>query len=82
MGFLDRLFSGPPSKDSFARMLMDGIRGAGETGGIDYDEGEFRLVSQEGPMLFLGNAYHEYCSRLQGRHQRRHALGRVVVTSQ
>jgi len=48
--------SRPPTKDQFARLLMDRIRGAGETGQITYDAAQFRLVLPQGPSLFLGNA--------------------------
>jgi hypothetical protein len=35
--------SGPPSKDQFARLMMDAIHKAGETGEITCEQAEFRL---------------------------------------
>ena len=63
MGFLNKLF-GPPSKDKFARMVMDGIRHAGATESIIYDPVEFRLLvaGENGTRHLLSNAYYEYCT--------------------
>ncbi len=63
MGLLGNIFgSKPPSKDEFARMLVDGIRRAGETGEIRYDAEEFSLTAPKQGVLNLDNAYQEYCS--------------------
>jgi hypothetical protein len=63
MGLLGK-HSGPPSKDKFAKLLMDRIRKAGETGDIAYEQEEFRLrgESKGGSILFLSNLYQEYCT--------------------
>jgi hypothetical protein len=57
-------FFGPPSKDKFAKLVMDGIRKAGETGKVLYDPVEFVVHAEDskGVRLFLGNAYQEYCA--------------------
>jgi uncharacterized protein YtpQ (UPF0354 family) len=62
MGLLKKLF-GPPSKDRFAKLVLAGIRRAGERREIVYDQGEFRLHTTErkGMILNLDNAYPEYC---------------------
>ena len=64
MGILDMFSSKPPSRDKFARMIMDGVRQAGETGDIVYDRDQFRLSvnGESGTRLFLDNAYQEYCA--------------------
>jgi hypothetical protein len=56
--------SGPPSKDQFAKLLMDAIHKAGETGEITYEQEEFRLrgEGEKGSIIFLSNAHQEYCS--------------------
>jgi hypothetical protein len=63
MGFFDRFFA-PPSRDQFAGLMADAIRKAGDTTGLRYDADEFRLVVEHGPtnMLYLTNAYAEYCA--------------------
>lgn len=62
MGFFDRFISKPPSKDKFAKMVLDGVRRAGETGKIGYDAKEFSLRGEESCISYLGNAYQEYCA--------------------
>jgi hypothetical protein len=62
MGVFDKLF-GPPSKDTFARMLKEAIEKAGEKEPIHYDAESFCLRAKgEGEnTLNLTNAYNEYC---------------------
>lgn len=62
MGMFDRLL-GKPSKDQFARLMLDAIRRAGEKADIRYDQNQFRLATsgEETGMLNLDNAYREYC---------------------
>ena len=63
MGLFDR-WLGKPSKDQFARLMLDApIRQAGEKAEIRYEPDEFRLVTsgEETGMLNLDNAYREYC---------------------
>jgi hypothetical protein len=63
MGLLEKP-SEPPTQDEFARLVTDCIREAGETGDIVYDPERFCLSpgDKDGTVLFLGNAYKEYCS--------------------
>jgi hypothetical protein len=61
MGILNRFFR-PPSKDTFAHLLMDGIRNAGESGPIIYDAAEFCLRKENRQVTSLANAYIEYCA--------------------
>jgi len=42
MGLFDR-FLGPPSRDKFARMVMEAVQQAGETAPLRYDPAEFQL---------------------------------------
>jgi len=53
-----------PTHDEFAEWMTDGIRKAGATADIVYDRERFCLSQgdKDGPMLFLANAYDEYCS--------------------
>ena len=51
---------GTPSRDEFARRMMDAIRRAGETRPIRYDPDGFTLVSQKGE-YHLANAFRAYC---------------------
>jgi hypothetical protein len=67
MGLLSRLlgkFYGPPTQDQFAKLLMDGIRQAGETREIVYDQSQFRLFveNQTDRDMFLADLYAWYCS--------------------
>lgn len=77
MGLFDKLFKPrSPSKDKFAQQVMDGIRRAGETAKLVYDEKQF-TVRGEGPRIVnLGNAYAEYCAA--AREQRPDVLQRWV----
>ena len=52
-----------PSKDDFARLMIDRIQQAGEKGHIAYQPEEFRLRSEgeRSAVLMLNNAYKEYC---------------------
>jgi len=63
MGLLDR-FSGPPSKDKFAKLAMDRIRRVGENRKLLYDREQFllRVDGEDSPVFFMGNAYAEYCA--------------------
>ncbi len=56
--------SEPPTQDKFAQWMTDGIRKAGATADIVYDRERFCLSQgdKDGPVLFLANAYQEYCS--------------------
>jgi uncharacterized protein YtpQ (UPF0354 family) len=62
----------PPTKDEFAQLLTDRIHQAGEKGGIVYEAEEFRLrgEGERAPILFLTNAYKEFCSADEGLRKR------------
>jgi len=64
MGFFDRFSSKPPSKDDFAKLVMDRIHQAGEKNKIVYEPEEFRLRGEgkQTAALYLANAYQEYCT--------------------
>jgi uncharacterized protein YtpQ (UPF0354 family) len=63
MGIMDRLF-GPPSRDKFAHLVMDGLRTAGESREIVYDREQFclRIDDEHGQTANLVNLYGEFCS--------------------
>ena len=52
-----------PTKDEFAKLVMDRIHQVGETGDITYDPEEDRIrgEGERAMVIFLGNAYTEYC---------------------
>ena len=54
----------PPTKDDFAKLMMDRIRQAGEKGKIVYEREDFSLRGEGKAIaaMFLTNAYTEYCS--------------------
>ncbi|MCA9222387.1 MAG: hypothetical protein KDA71_18800 [Planctomycetales bacterium] len=64
MGIFDSL-RGTPSKDRFAKMLMQALRDAGDTRQIEYDAEEFRLLlSDDGDdagFINLANFYAQFC---------------------
>ncbi len=53
-----------PSKDDFAKLMMDRIRETGEKGKIVYEPEEFSLRGEgkRYAAMFLTNAYKEYCA--------------------
>jgi hypothetical protein len=55
---------GPPSKEKFAHLLAKAIRQAGETTTLEYDAEQASLKTASGPsnVLYLNNAYAEYCA--------------------
>jgi hypothetical protein len=60
-----------PSKDDFARLMIDRIQQAGEKGRLTYQSEEFRLrgEGQRSAALMLGNAYREYCAADEGQRE-------------
>jgi len=70
--------TGPPTQDKFAEWVTDGIRKAGATADIVYDPERFSLSQgdKDGTVLFLANAYKEYCSAPEP--QRSQVLQRYV----
>jgi hypothetical protein len=63
MPMLDRMF-GPPSREKFARMVIAGIRRAGEQRKIHFDSDRFclRPEADEVSVMNLTNVYAEFCS--------------------
>jgi len=55
--FFNRLFSKPPTKDAFAKAVLDGIKRAGEKRAIVYDKDRFAFKTPEGGLLNLANAF-------------------------
>jgi hypothetical protein len=60
LNILKRLF-GPPDKPTFAKTLMRAIRQTGTAKSIEFDSREFKLTLNGEQILFLSNAYKEYC---------------------
>jgi hypothetical protein len=63
MPFFNRLFFKPPTKDEFAKAVLDGIKRASEKRAVVYDKDQFALRTPEkdGGLLNLTNAYPEFC---------------------
>lgn len=65
MKFLDKFF-GPPNKDTFAQMLMDALKQAGDQREVRYNKADFQLTflkdGQENGLANLHNIYAEFCS--------------------
>lgn len=60
MGILD-LFSGKPTPDKFAKMLLARLKSGGETRSVVYDKESFSLRREEDEHVFyLGNAFAEF----------------------
>jgi hypothetical protein len=61
MTFLDKVFSGKPSRTDFAEMMIQALDKAGiET--ADQSESDFSLKLAGGATIFLGNVYANFCS--------------------
>lgn len=64
MGFLDRFFGGVPDEKTFAGLVIEHMKKAGEARPITFEPQRFQLVVGEPGgalnMLFLGNAYEEF----------------------
>jgi len=56
--------SGKPSKDQFARLVLDAIRQAGEKADLRYESDQFRLIvcGEKTDFFNLDNAFGEYCA--------------------
>ncbi len=69
---------GANSQDAFARLVIERLREVGVTGEISYDSEEFQVTvaGEKESVLFLNNAYQEYCALSQ--EQRHKALRRFV----
>lgn len=78
MGLLGKLF-GPPDRDKFAQIVAQALKGMGEARPLQYDAEAFTLSpeGEDSHIMFLGNAYQEYCSA--PRSQRQAALQRFLA---
>lgn len=74
---LNRFF-GPPSRDKFARMILAGIRKAGERRKITFDSEQFclRPEGDEVSVMNLSNLYAEFCAA--SKEARPKLLGNIV----
>ena len=54
--------AGPPSRDDFARLMLDALKQAGETDDVRYDAEQFQLRAEGAAsrLLNLANVYREY----------------------
>ena len=66
------------SQDAFAQLVIDRLREVGVTGDISYDPEEFQVsvAGEKESVLFLNNAYQEYCTLAKENRQK--ALRRFV----
>jgi uncharacterized protein YtpQ (UPF0354 family) len=66
------------SQDAFAQLVIDRLREVGVDGEISYDAEEFQVsvAGEKGSVLFLHNAYQEYCTI--GKEYQQKALRRFV----
>ena len=63
MTFLDKVFSGKPSRPDFTEMMIQAFQKAGiET--ADQSESDFSLKLASGGTVFLGNVYAMFAARL------------------
>ena len=68
MTFLDKVFSGKPSRPDFTEMMIQAFQKAGiET--ADQSESDFSLKLASGGTVFLGNVYAMFCGAPRGKRQ-------------
>jgi len=68
MNFLDKVFSGKPSRADFAEMMIQSLRKAGiET--ADRSESDFSLKLASGATFFLSNVYANFCGAPRSKRQ-------------
>jgi hypothetical protein len=68
MNFLDKVFSGKPSRPDFTEMMMQAFQQAGiET--TDQSESDFSLKLASGGTVFLGNVYTMFCGAPRAKRQ-------------
>lgn len=65
MGIFDRLF-GPPSRDAFAKLMLEALRKAGAPEPATYDAKTFSLSIAKNQLFYLHNVYDEYCAAPRG----------------
>src|SRR5437762_8847313 len=75
MGWLNFLF-GPPSRDKFARLVIDELRRVGGDRELNYDAEQFVIERGGEGFINLANLYHEYCQA--PREQRVKVLDRFI----
>ena len=75
MGWLDFLFR-PPSREKFARLVIDQLRKAGSDGDLKFDTDQFLIERGSAGFINLANLYHEYCQA--PRNQRDRVLARFI----
>ncbi len=61
MNFLDKVFSGKPSRADFAQMIIQALHKAGIEK-VDESVSDFSLKLESGGTLFLSNVYANFCS--------------------
>jgi uncharacterized protein YtpQ (UPF0354 family) len=80
MGLLDRFF-GPPTKDKFAKLMMDKLRAVGDTRTATYDQKKFRLLlkgdEENAGVMSLHNLYSEFSAT--PREKRAEWLKRICI---
>jgi hypothetical protein len=70
MTFLDKVFSGKPSRADFAEMMIRALHQAGiNKDKIDQSESDFSLKLPGGTTFFLGNVYANFCNAPRSRRQ-------------
>jgi uncharacterized protein YtpQ (UPF0354 family) len=65
MGLQDRFF-GPPSRDKFAKLVINRLARGGVAGPFQYDREKFSVTRAGGALIILHNAYAEYCRAEKG----------------
>jgi hypothetical protein len=75
VGWFDFLLR-PPSRDHFARLVMDQLRKAGSDDAMNYDADQFLIERGSAGFINLANLYHEYCQA--PRNQRDRVLARFI----
>ena len=61
MNFLKKMFSGPPTKDQFAKAVIAEFRRAGDPRELKYDQEHFRLKHANGEEMNLTSLFQEHC---------------------
>jgi hypothetical protein len=75
VGWIDFLFR-PPSREKFAKLVMEQLRKAGSDGKMNYDEEQFLIERGSAGFVNLANLYHEYCQ--VPRAERERVLARFI----
>lgn len=75
MGWLNFVFRSP-TRDRFARLVMDQLAKVGGQGEMKYDAAQFSIERENTGFINLANLYHEYCQA--PRNERDRVLARFV----